>query len=223
MNRNRSSIATKLAAVCGMAALTIGVNGLTPPTVEAAQTAAPQAQLERFVISPQESTATYRVPETFFEGNQFTVAVGTTHAVSGEIMVDPAIPRNSKIGTITVDISTLQSDRPRRDRAIRERWLESSKYPLAQFTPARIIGLPATAVLGRAIPVQITGTLKICTTVRPVTFTGSVTLAQDALRGTVQTTIHLTDFGFGPPEILGVLKAENTADLHLDFTAHRAP
>ncbi len=110
---NRRLFATTLAAVWGMvvlgAAQIIGVGGLTPPSAAAAQTAVPQAQLERFVISSQESTATYRVPETFFEGNQFTTAVGTTHAVSGEIMVDRADPRNSKIGTITVDINTLAS------------------------------------------------------------------------------------------------------------------
>ncbi len=110
---NRRLFATTLAAVWGMvvlgAAQIIGVGGLTPPSAAAAQTAVPQAQLERFVISSQESTATYRVPETFFEGNQFTTAVGTTHAVSGEIMVDRADPRNSKIGMITVDINTLAS------------------------------------------------------------------------------------------------------------------
>jgi polyisoprenoid-binding protein YceI len=217
--------ARRVWTILGMAAVGVAqAAGVGMPSASAAVPApAPAAALERFVISPQESTVTYRVPETFFETNQFTIAVGTTHAVTGEILVDRAHPRNSKIGTITVDISTFQSDRPRRDRAIREKWLESAKYPIAQFTPMDITGLPATAVEGREMPIQIMGNLKIRTTVRPVAFSGSVTLQQNTLRGTARTTIRMTDFGFDPPSLLGILKAENTADLQLSFSAHRAP
>ena len=42
------------------------------------------------------------------------------------------------------------------------------------------------------------------------------------LTGTVQATILMTDFGFDPPSILGLLKAENQVQLELQFTAKRA-
>jgi polyisoprenoid-binding protein YceI len=181
----------------------------------------PPPDAARFVIVPDASTVTYRVGETFFTGNRFSVAVGTTHAVQGEILVDRAHPANSRIGTVTVDISTFQSDRARRDSAIRERWLESAKFPTAQFTPTAIQGLPASYTDGQEIPVQIIGQLRVRNVTRPTTFTGTIKLAGDTLSGTVQTTVLMTDFGFEPPAILGTLKAENQAQLELRFTARR--
>lgn len=176
----------------------------------------------RFAIVPAASTVTYRVGETFVTRNQFAVAVGTTHAIQGEVFVDRAHPANSRVGTITVDISTFQSDRARRDSAIRDRWLESAKYPTAQFTPAAIHGLPASYTDGQEIPVQIAGNLRVRDVTKPVTFTGTIRLTGDTLTGTFQTTVLMTDFGFDPPSILGTLKAENQVQLELRFTAQRA-
>lgn len=54
-----------------------------------------------------------------------------------------------------------------------------------------------------------------------MTFTGTIRLAGNVLTGEVQTTILMTDFGFDPPTILGMLKAENQVQLDLQFTAQR--
>lgn len=175
----------------------------------------------RFAIVPAASTVTYRVGETFLAGNQFGTAVGTTHAIQGEVFVDRAHPGNTRIGTITIDISTFQSDRARRDRAIREGWLESAKFPTATFTPTTIQGLPATYTDGQEIPVQVLGNLRVRDVTKPVTFTGKVRLAADTLNGSFQTMVLMTDFGFEPPAILGTLKAENQVKLELQFTAQR--
>jgi polyisoprenoid-binding protein YceI len=175
----------------------------------------------RFAIVPAASTVTYRVGETFLTQNQFSTAVGTTHAIQGDIFVDRARPANSRIGTITIDISTFQSDRARRDRAIREGWLESAKFPTATFTPTTIQGLPATYTDGQEIPVRIIGNLRVRDVTKPVTFTGTVKLAGDTLNGSFQTMVLMTDFGFEPPSILGTLKAENQVKLELQFIAQR--
>ncbi len=67
---------------------------LAPSAVHAASQAAAPANVERFVIVPLASEALYRVGETFFNrNNQFKIAIGTTHAVQGEILVDRAHPR----------------------------------------------------------------------------------------------------------------------------------
>ena len=99
--------------------------------------AAPAAQ--RFVIQPGESSVVYRVNETLFtQGNLLATAVGTTTAVRGEITVDRARPANSRIGTVTIDISQFKSDSQRRDSRIRQDWLESAKFPNAEFTATEI-------------------------------------------------------------------------------------
>jgi len=181
-------------------------------------TAAPAVQ--RFAVVPAESLVTYRVAETFFrEGNRLNVAVGTTNAVKGEITVDRAAPRNSRIGTITVDISTFRSDSTRRDQAIRERWLESARFPTAEFRPTAVEGLPATYREGEELRLQVTGDLKVRDVTRPVTFTLTLVLQGATLRGTGQTSILMTDFGFEPPSILGILRAENEVRLEFRFVA----
>lgn len=185
-----------------------------PLAATAGATAAPAAQ--RFVIVPAESLVTYRVNETLFrEGNRLNVAVGTTNAIKGEIVVDRAAPRSSRIGTITVDISTFRSDSARRDQAIRERWLESSRFPMAEFRPASVQGLPAAYREGEALRLKVVGDLTIRDVTRPTTFDLALALQGSTLRGTAQTTVRMTDFGVDAPSILGILRVEN--DIHLEF------
>lgn len=192
------------------------------PSSAAQVPAPPNAGAERFPILPSASTVTYRVGETFFEDNRFAVAVGTTREVHGDVYVDRAHPDRSRVGPLIIDISTFQSNSGRRDRAIRNRWLESSRYPTAEFTSSAIHGLPARYADGQEIAVQVFGTLRVRDVARPVTFTGTVRLAGDLLTGTVHTTILMTDFGFQPPEIFGTLKAENQVQLEFQFTAQRS-
>jgi polyisoprenoid-binding protein YceI len=182
------------------------------------------AGTERFAIVPDESQVSYHVGETFFnQDNRFNIAVGVTHGVEGEIFVDRAHPRQSRVGTITVDINQFTSDSRRRDNAIRARWLESARYPTATFAPSAIEGLPDTIVDGQQIPVRISGNLRVRDVTRPVMFSGPLKLQGATLTGDVHTTIQMTDFGFDPPSILGFLRAENQASLDFQFTARRMP
>jgi polyisoprenoid-binding protein YceI len=205
--------------VCAAVLSLTGFLGPSPAALAAAQSPAP-AGTQRFVIAAGESSVTYRVNETFIrEGNRLNTAVGTTSVVRGEIFVDRARPANSRIGTVTVDISQFRSDSERRDNAIRTRWLESARFPTAEFTTTSITGLPETYQDGREVPVQITGNLKIRDVTRPVTFASSIKLDGTTLTVTGATTIKMTDFGFDPPSILGILRSENEAKLEFRFVA----
>jgi polyisoprenoid-binding protein YceI len=201
----------------------VGGAVLLPGGAPAAAPAAPgpePAGLERYVIVPPESQVIYRVGEVFFEeGGRFNVAVGTTNAVQGEVFVDRAHPRRSRVGTITVDISQFRSDSSRRDNAIRARWLESKRYPTAVFTPTALRGMPEVYTPSRDMPVEITGNLTIREVTKPATFAAKLRLDGTVLTGIATTTILMTDFGFVPPAILGVLKAENEVKLEFRFLA----
>ena len=206
--RPRADLLIAIAAI-----LTFPVLGAAAPT-----------SLQRYTIVPSESQVIYRVGETLFrEGNRYNLAVGVTNAVKGEILVDRTNPRNSRIGTITVDISTFRTDNPRRDNAIRERWLESARFPIAEFRPTTIQGLPSAYTEGREVTLQVTGDLKIRDVTRPTTFSVTVKLEGDRLTGTATGTIRMTDFGFDPPSILGILRAENEVEIEFRFVARRAP
>lgn len=189
-------------------------------TAPAAPVQAPAGTV-RYAIDPQASAASYHVGETFFEGNRFNLAVGVTHGIQGDVAVDRVHPDQSRIGTITVNVNQLTSDNGRRDNAIRQRWLESDKYPTAVFTATSIEGLPKTYAGGQTVNVRIAGTLRVHDVTKPVVFTGTLRLNGITLTGALQTTVMMTDFGFDPPS-LAVLKAENKAVLELQFTARPA-
>lgn len=108
-------IAAMLAAVVGVSVASSGAgrSGLAAPATPPGPAL---AGLQRFAIVPGESEVAYRVGEVFIrEGNRFNVAVGITQAVRGDLFIDRANPRRSRIGTITVDIIQFKSDSERRD------------------------------------------------------------------------------------------------------------
>jgi len=220
--RNRFAALSALALLLA-ASLSLGGPLATAP-VHAASPAAAGTSVERFVIDPSASQARYRVGETFINrNNQFNVAVGTTHGIEGQVLVDRAHPSQSRIGPITVDVSQLTSDSRRRDQAIQSEWLESERYPTAVFTSTSIDGLPSAYVEGRAVSVRIAGALQVHGVTKPVTFAGTVTLAGQTLTGDATTNVLMTDFGFDPPSLLGILQAQNQVALEIQFTAQRAP
>jgi len=173
-----------------------------------------------YQIVPGESTLQYEVGETFLnENNRFNLAVGVTPQVSGSIMVDLAAPQNSSIGTITADISQFTSDSNQRDRAIRNRFIQTSQYPTVTFVPNQIDGLPETYQAGQEISLQISGDLTIRDVTRPVQFSATIKADGSLLTGQATTTILMSDFGFGPISIAGILNTEDEAKVTLNLVA----
>lgn len=195
-----------------------GVTG--SPTTNAGGSA---ATAERYAIVPGNSKATYKVNETFF-GQGLSTAVGSSGEVKGDIYIDKQKPSNSRIDTITVDISKLQSDSARRDRAIQNDWLESATHPTATFKAKRLVGLPDTPYTdGQELNFQIVGDLTVRNVTKEVTFDAKAKVVGDTLTGTATTNFNMTDFGFDPPVIAGTLKAENGVILEMEIEAKRAP
>lgn len=182
--------------------------------------AAPQQTAERYVVIPAESEARYRVAETFLRDMRYNVAVARTRAVEGEVLVNRRNPAASRVA-VTVDISTLQSDSPRRDNAIRERWLESSKFPKARFVSTEVRKAPSSYREGQTAELEVVGDLTVRDVTRRVAWQAAVRLSGDELRVQATTTVRMTDFGFEPPHILGIVRAENEAKLEVDLLARR--
>jgi polyisoprenoid-binding protein YceI len=147
--------------------------------------------------------------------------VGVTSAINGEIRVDRANPQNSQVGTITVDISAFTSDSERRDQAIRDRWLESARFPVVTFVPTSIEGLPASYTDGETLTIQVTGDMTVRETTRPATFEVTGQIQGDRMTGTATTGFNMSDFGFPAPDIAGMLKAEDAVKATLNFVAQR--
>jgi polyisoprenoid-binding protein YceI len=173
-----------------------------------------------FEIVPGESAASYEVGEIFLnQNNRFNSAVGVTPEVSGSVTVDLDDPRNSVISTITIDISQFKSDEPRRDARIQREWLESTRFPLAILEPTGLEGLPESYTPGEVLNFRVTGDLTVRDVTAPTTWDVTALVEGNTLRGTATTNILMTDFGFQPPTIAGILTVDDDVRLSLEFVA----
>ena len=180
--------------------------------------ATPNISAYNFV--PAESQASYEVGETFInDNNRFAVAVGVTDQLDGRVFLDPSNPLAAWVAPVTIDISTLASDSNRRDDKIRTDFLQSAQYPIATFVPTQIDGLPESYTPGEALELQIHGDLTIREVSQPVTFQAVIQGEEGNLRGEATATILMSDFGFGPISILGILETEDEVKLGFDFVA----
>jgi polyisoprenoid-binding protein YceI len=175
-----------------------------------------------FKIIPGESKVTYEVGETFLnQNNRFSTAIGITSQISGEVYANLQNPPASSLSTIEVDISQFESDSSRRDNAIRQRWLESARFPIARFVPTQIEGLPESYTEGQEYSFRVTGDLTVRDTTKPVTFEVRASLSNQTLTGSATTTILMSDFGVGPISIAGVLQTEDAVKVTLEFVARQ--
>ncbi len=213
------------AAASGATSPTIAATASRPAATASRPSATAATSAVRYVIVPANSKATYKVAETFInQGNRYNVAEGSTSDIAGDITIDKTKPAASRVGTITVDISKLESDSEQRDDQIRARWLESTKFPTATFVGKRIEGLTdAPYKDGEELTFRIIGDLTVRNVTKEVTFDARGKIVGDLFTGTATTTFNMTDFGFDPPSILGILKSENGVELVLTIEAKRTP
>jgi polyisoprenoid-binding protein YceI len=194
----------------------------TAAPAQTGQSTPASADVEIYTISALDSAVTYQVDEVFInENNRLNTATGVTKEISGKVMIDRANPQNSSIDPINIDISQFTSDSSRRDNAIRGRFLESSKYPQATFVTTKIEGLPSAIQDGETYPLKISGNLTIRELTKPVTFDANVRLDQNRLSGQAGTTLLMSDFGFGPISLAGILKTDDQVNLAFEFVALR--
>ncbi len=172
-----------------------------------------------YTIISGESTVTYMVDETFLDDNRLNTAIGETTEVNGEITLNQENPQQSSIGTITVDISQFESDSNRRDNALRDRFLESSQYPIVTFEPTSIEGLLETYTEGETLDLTVTGETTIRETTMPMIINFQVKLENGELTGSGETMFLMSDYGFGPISILGMLNTEDEVRVQIDFVA----
>jgi polyisoprenoid-binding protein YceI len=202
-----------------------GASGAAPsapqgPEVANSSSTAAQADgpLRTFRIVPDQSEASYEVQEKFVQLPAPTKAVGRTNTIDGEFQLQMGDSPVLQSNHFTVDLRTLTSDQARRDRFIREQWLESDRYPIAEFTATRIEQMPGRYVEGQQIPLKITGNMKIRDVTRELTFDTTAVLQGNTISGTATTFLLMRDFGFDPPS-LAILSVEDGVNLTVKFTA----
>ncbi len=166
----------------------------------------PARQPQLFRIDAARSQARFSVYETFPEGT----AIGATNQIAGDIIIDFENPANSQVGTIRINLRSLQTDDPKRDQSIRCCVLLTGRdeFEFGEFKPTSISPLPAQVEFDQPIPVQITGDLTVRGVTNPVTFDVTLRLPNETeLRGLATAQVIRGDFGI-------LNNADNGFDYH---------
>src|SRR5438105_15614046 len=109
---------------------------LSSPTVSGSPTATTSAGTGTWTVTSG-SQAGYRVREQLASLSAPSDAVGRTSSITGSVTITQS--RSSytvAAASLTVNVSTLTSDRSMRDQRIHQMGLESNRYPTATFVLA---------------------------------------------------------------------------------------
>ena len=177
-----------------------------------------------FRIVSEQSEARFEIDE-ILRGSPNRV-IGRTNQVAGDVIIDFTNPSASQVGTIRINVRTLQTDDARRDRATRSQILQSARdeYEYAEFKPVELVGIPAEAPIGRTLSFQIKGLLTIRNISKEVIFDATVTpVSEDRLEGSAQAKIRRADFNLTIPSVPSVASVGEEVVLGLEFVAAPVP
>jgi polyisoprenoid-binding protein YceI len=185
------------------------------------------ANVRVFTIVPEDSEAAYLVSEEFFSGAVqqlgqvlgLTDTVGRTREIEGEFALDFTAVNPLVSGEFTVDLRTLVSNESRRDNRIRSEWLESNRYPMAEFVATAVENFPANYREGQTATFQLLGNMTIREISQPVIFDVTAALSGNTIAGTATADMRMTDFGFNPPAMANLFTVADEFTVEITFTA----
>lgn len=193
------------------------------PAASALRADAPAAAGELRFVFESGSQARYRAREQFVGAPLPNDAVGTTDAVSGQVVVDAAHKVVRDASRVTVDLRSLQSDQAQRDRFIQENTLQTAQHPTAEFVPTEARGLPATLPTSGTLTFQLAGDLTVHGVTRPVVWDVQAQMNSGSATGTATTRVTLADFGMAKPSVARIMSIDDTIVLELNFQVASAP
>jgi polyisoprenoid-binding protein YceI len=167
------------------------------------------------------SSASYRVTEQMAGINFPNDAIGTSPTVAGSITIaaDGSIAPGSKL---TIDLRNLKSDQDQRDGYVRNRTLETDKYPLAEFVPTKIQGLPVMIPTQGQVGFELTGNMTIHGVTKEVTFQGYATFREGTAAGRAKTTFDFNTFGLTKPTLARLLSVDDKIELDIVYKFKRS-
>ncbi len=197
------------------------VGGVISPNLAHAQTHRPQpapkpAQLV-FVVAPTGNEARYRVREQLVGLDLPNDAVGATKDVTGRIVVgrDGKIVRDSS--RIVVGVTSLKSDKTRRDGYVQKNTLETAKYPQVALVPTMFDGLTEPIPPGTTKTFSVIGDLTVHGVTHPTTWHVTAHADGSDVVGSAATIFTFKDFGLDQPRVPVLLSVADSIKLEYDF------
>jgi polyisoprenoid-binding protein YceI len=198
----------------------------TAPSGAAATPAAPAVAVPagalHFRIVPNESTATFRVREQLAGRELPNDAVGSTGAVSGQIVLRPDGTIVGDTSKIVVDLRQLQTDSGQRDRFIKSNTLTTDQFPTAEFTPSRAEGLPNPLPASGEYAFKLVGPMTVRGVQKEVTWDVTAQRNGNSLVGEARTALKFGDFNLSQPRVPLVLSITDDIRLEVSLVANQA-
>jgi polyisoprenoid-binding protein YceI len=172
-------------------------------------------------VSPG-TRASYRVTEQFVGISFPNEASGSTETVAGTLRINADGTIDSAQSKLTIDLRTLKSDQDMRDNFLRTRTLETEKFPMVEFVPRRIQGVPSPLPDRGQAGFQLTGDMTVRGTTSEVTWSGIVTFSAQQLAGRATTNFDFAKFGLTKPAIGRLMSVDDKIVLELEFRLKRS-
>lgn len=178
----------------------------------------PQVVLGYRLTIASGTRAAYRVKEQLLGINFLNDAVGMTQSVKGSLLLRPDGSVDSGQSRLTVDLRTMSSDQEHRDEYINEKTLSVDKFPLVEFVPRRITGLPAPLPYRGQHGVEVVGDMTLRGVTREINWKGIVSYEGPTVGGRLVTNFNFGLFSLPIPKAPArVLSVEDNIVLELDF------
>jgi polyisoprenoid-binding protein YceI len=133
---------------------------------------------------------------------------GTSKTLNAEVSF------SSKRVSFFVDLETLDSGNARRDRDMRQNFLETARFPFAIFNGSFSADLDPATLTEAAVEVE--GVFELREIRKPLVVRGTVTRVPEGIRVVASWTLALSDFGIERPRVL-LYELSETLTLEIDI------
>ena len=142
---------------------------------------------------------------------------GKTNSVSGTVVADPAKANSAKI-EIAIDLASLDTGIALRNHEMRERYLQTGRFPTATFKSVSVDG-PASVAANQPVDVKIAGDFTLHGVTRRLTLPARVVLLQDnRMHVTSQFNVHMPDYDIHVPKNI-LVTVDDMIPVRLDLYA----
>jgi polyisoprenoid-binding protein YceI len=190
------------------------VNAITQPTDRVTGTARTTPNGSWIVRRGRTVFVGYRIRELFAAATVKRTATGRTPLVSGTMSV---AGRTVSTADVTADVTALTSDQARRDSAIRERGLETERFPQATFRLTAPVTLPSDPVRGRTYHLDTTGDLTLHGVTRSVQVPLDARWSGATISVAGSAPVTLADYGMSAIRIPGLVQTDDSGSLELQL------
>ena len=191
--------------------------GSTQPPFGVSSVSADTGKAVRLVLAPDGNEARYRVREQLVSLDFPNDAVGATRGITGSLVLDAegqVVPAESRF---VIDVTTLKSDRERRDGYLQRRTLETAQYPTVILVPTAIRGLPWPLPTSGTFAFEMDGDLTIKGVTRTVRWQVKAEAVGGGFAGSASTSFTFAAFELTKPRVSVVLSVEDEIRLEYDF------